>query len=357
MKQESRGQHTISEIRTQAESWEGVFRRIDRKKEQLIEIIARADEIICAGCGSAFNVSHSIAPLLQYYTGITSRAVHASDLMIHMPLFVNSGKKTLLIAFSRSGNTTESVRAVQAMRELGSLTLSVVCFGESRMAADADTAIVLGEAQENSVTTTRSFTAMVLAGSYLGALGAQRHEVCEGMKTLPALVRERMNLFEKLGRSIGADTDIEKYAFLGSGSAYGLAREAQLKFKEMVLLPSDSYVTLDFRHGPMSNVDPQMLVTLLVSDAGKEYELSVARKMKQLGGKLFVLCERGGAEFEECADYMLELKSGLGDGMRNVLYMPSIQFMAYERSLSRGQDPDNPKNLYYYVELEHGLEK
>jgi len=354
MKQETRGLHTLDEIRTQPESWEGVFRRIDRKKKELTEIISRADEIICAGCGSAFNVSHSVAPLLQYHTGITTRAVHASDIMIHMPFFLNSGKKTLLIVFSRSGNTTESVRAVQAVKESGALTLSVVCFGDSRMASDADAAIVLEEAQEMSVTTSRSLTAMIIAGSYLGAVCAGQHDACNRMKTLPAMGRERMDVFEELGRRIGSDTAIEKYAFLGSGSYYGLAREAQLKIKEMVLLPSDSYVTLDFQHGPMANVDPTMLVTLLVSDAGREYELSVARKMKELGGRIFVLCEKGGKEFERCAEYVLELKSGLGDGIRNVLYMPSIQFMAYERSLGQGQDPDNPKNLCYYVKLAHG---
>jgi glucosamine--fructose-6-phosphate aminotransferase (isomerizing) len=107
---------------------------------------------------------------------------------------------------------------------------------------------------------------------------------------------------------------------VGSGSYYGLAREAQLKVKEMVLLPSDSYVSLDYQHGPMSNVDPQMLVTVMVSDAGRFYDLTLARNMKNLGGKVLVLCDRGGQEFHGYTDYIVELNSGLGDGIRNILY-------------------------------------
>ena len=129
-------------------------------------------------------------------------------------------------------------------------------------------------------------------------------------------------------------------------------REAQLKIKEMVLLPSDSYISLDYQHGPMSNVDSGMLVTILVSDAGRDYDLSLAGKMKELGGSVLVICDKGGPEFSGKADYLVELGSGLGDGVRNILYMPVLQFMASYKSRAEGNDPDNPKNLFYFVKVE-----
>jgi glucosamine--fructose-6-phosphate aminotransferase (isomerizing) len=306
-----RGVHTLSEIRSQPDAWERVFRRIDQGKELFSDLLRRAEDILCIGCGSAFNVSYAVAPLLQQLCGKTCRPVHASDLIIYPSLYLKGSRNALIIAFSRSGDTTESARAVETARRNGVSVLSVVCFGESRMALHSD--------------------------------------------ALPRIARERMPYLEELGKRIGRDREIQKFAFLGNGSYYGLAREAQLKIKEMVLLPADSYVTLDFQHGPMSNVGPHMLVTLLVSDAGREYDLAVARNMKKLGGKLFVLCERARDGFKECADYLLELESGLGDGIRNVLYMPSLQFMAYERSLLEQQNPDEPKNLFYYMDLEKDL--
>ena len=73
--------------------------------------------------------------------------------------------------------------------------------------------------------------------------------------------------------------------------------------------------------------------------------------MKSLGSMVFVICDQDGGKFKHYADYLIELQTGLGDGVRNILYMPALQFMAYYRSLSLGFDPDNPKNLSYHIEL------
>jgi len=346
-----RGVHTFSEIQTQAESWEGVFKRLDRQTAELQEACAGKDEVIFTGCGSAFNVSYAVAPFFQKHTGKTCRVVHASDLMTNPDSFINGKKKTLVIGYSRSGNTTESVRALETAKKTGATTIAVVCFSESKMAVKAHRAIVLEEAFEKSVTTTRSLTSMVLAGNYLAGICEEKDALCRELKKLPALARQKMDQFHEIGEKIGNDLNIRKFAFLGNGSYYGLAREAQLKVKEMVLLPSDSYVSLDFQHGPMSNVDEHMLVTILVPDAGRKYDIELSKNMKAIGGKIFVICDRSSGEFDEYADYMLELNTGLGDGIRNILYMPVLQIMAYYRSLKEGFDPDNPKNLYYYVSL------
>jgi glutamine---fructose-6-phosphate transaminase (isomerizing) len=346
-----RGQHTFSEITSQADSWEGVFHRIDRDAERLVKMVTKADDIIIMGCGSGFNISHAVAPVFQKLSGKTCRVVHASDMAINQEMFLNRNRSNLVIVYSRSGDTTEGVLALKKAVAAGAATLTINCFADSKMPQIADTALILEEAVEKSVTTTRSLTAMVLSGHYLAAVSQGLHAVRESLKRLPALARAKMDLFHEMGRKISQDQQIAKYAFLGSGSYYGLAREAQLKVKEMVLLPSDSYVSLDYQHGPMSNVDRQMLVTILVSDAGKPYDLELARNMKSLGGKVFVISDVDRAGFADCADYLIELNTGLSDGVRDILYMPALQFMAYYKSLAVGCDPDNPKNLSYHVEL------
>ncbi len=345
------GDYTFSEIKSQADSWDAVFSRIDGKAEQFRKMYSESDEIIFTGCGSAFNISHAVAPFFQKQSGKTCRAVHASEIMVNPELFLNKNRKTMLIAYSRSGDTTESVRALETAKSLNTRGTAVVCFKKSKMAQQADFALILEEAIEKSVTTTRSLTAMVLAGYYLAGMCTNSDSVCQNLKKLPDIAREKMDMFQDTGKKISSEKNITKYAFLGSGSYYGLAREAQLKFKEMVLLPSDSYVSLDYQHGPMSNVDEHMLVTIMVSDTGRSYDLELARKMKSLGGMVFVICDQGGRKFKNYADHLIELQTGFGDGVRNILYMPALQFMAYYRSLSLGHDPDNPKNLSYHVEV------
>lgn len=350
-KDKQTGAHTLAEIQSQADSWEGVIRRIDSKSPQLRKLCAEADEVLFTGCGSAFNISHAVSPLFQRLTGKSCRAVHASDVMLNRDEFFNAGKKTLVIAYSRSGDTTESVETLHRAAEAGARTIAIVCFGKSRMASDAHEALVLEEAVEKSVTTTRSLTSMVLAGNYLAAVCGEHESASGEFKKLPAIVRQKMGSFHETGKMIAADPQIRKYAFLGHGSYYGLAREAQLKIKEMVLLPSDSYVSLDFQHGPMSNVDQNMLVTIMASDSGRLYDISLAKNMKALGGKILVICDHDRGEFGPYADYLVELNTDLGDGIRNILYMPVLQFMAYYKSLAEGQDPDNPRNLHYYIDL------
>ena len=350
-KDKQTGAHTLAEIQSQADSWEGVIRRIDSKSPQLRKLCAEADEVLFTGCGSAFNISHAVSPLFQRLTGKSCRAVHASDVMLNRNEFFNAGKKTLVIAYSRSGDTTESVEALHRAAEAGARTIAIVCFGKSRMASDAHETLVLEEAVEKSVTTTRSLTSMVLAGNYLAAVCGEHESASGEFKKLPAIVRKKMGSFHETGKMIAADPQIRKYAFLGHGSYYGLAREAQLKIKEMVLLPSDSYVSLDFQHGPMSNVDQNMLVTIMASDSGRLYDISLAKNMKALGGKILVICDHDRGEFGPYADYLVELNTDLGDGIRNILYMPVLQFMAYYKSLAECQDPDNPRNLHYYIDL------
>jgi glucosamine--fructose-6-phosphate aminotransferase (isomerizing) len=369
IRKDGRGEHTLREIRSQADSWEASLAAVNRRKEQLREMCEKAEEILFAGCGSAFNVSHAVAPFFQAVSGKTSRAVHASDIVIEPSLFLNRSRRTLAVVCSRSGDTTESVLALRTASSLGCSTLAVTCFGRSAMAKEADAVLLLDGAVEKSVTTTRSLTSMVLAGYALAALAGEGtagtgQELARDLGKLPALCRSGMGRFEELGRRVSEDGDIVKYAFLGTGGMYGFAREAQLKIKEMVLLPSDSYVSLDFRHGPMSNADCGMLVTMLTSAPGLTYEREVARNMKALGGKVFVLCGDDRGDFKGTADYLLNLNSlesdheepalkgpgrGSADAASGILYMPALQFMAYYKSLAVGCDPDKPKNLSYYV--------
>lgn len=348
---QSKGIHTLAEIRAQPECWPEVFEKVEKAGRQLANMWKSAEEVVFSGCGSGFNIAWAAAPYAQMVSGKTCRAVHASELAINPQCCLNKKRKTLAVVISRSGQTTESVMALRTAKRLGAGTVALVCFGKSAMAGIADVPLVLEQAVEKSVTTTRSFTAMVLAGYYLAEYYSGNMKQCQKMKKLPALAKERMKNFEELGRKISGDSAVRKYAFLGTGPYYGLAREAQLKVKEMVLLPSDSYVSLDYQHGPMSNVDKNMLVTILTSAAGRKYDAALAGNMKKLGGKVLVLCDKADRGLAGKADYLLELKTGLPDGIRDVLYMPVLQFMAYYKSLAVGCDPDNPRNLSYYVAL------
>jgi glucosamine--fructose-6-phosphate aminotransferase (isomerizing) len=120
--------------------------------------------------------------------------------------------------------------------------------------------------------------------------------------------------------------------------------------KETTLLPSDAYPMLDFRHGPQSAVSDDMLLVALVSNRGSDQAWRLIADMHALDAATFVLCDRGGADLREHADYLLEFNTGWDDHGLGPLYMPAIHYLAYYRSLSAGLDPDAPPNLAYWID-------
>jgi glutamine---fructose-6-phosphate transaminase (isomerizing) len=229
-------------------------------------------------------------------------------------------------------------------------TLAITCYPDSSLARQSSEAFVLEAANEASVTTTQSLTSMVLCGQVLSGIVASDATYLKQLQRLPELGRTLIEKCHTLSRRVGEDETISKFAFVGSAAGIGLAREGQLKIKEMTLLPSDSYPILDYRHGPKSNVDDHMLITVLATDRTRKIEFEFLAEMKGLKGRLLVICDRADAEMRALADYVVEVESGLPDFARDILYMPAIHFLAFYKSLAVGLSPSTPVNLSYWVE-------
>jgi glucosamine--fructose-6-phosphate aminotransferase (isomerizing) len=247
--------------------------------------------------------------------------------------------------------------ARQTAQRQGLQTLAITCYPDSPLAQRSSEALVLEPANEQSVTTTQSLTSMVLCGQLMSGIVSRNAEYLEQLRLLPGLGSKLMDRFHELGRRIGEDAAIRKFAFVASCSLRGLAREGQLKIKEMVLLPSDSYPLLDYRHGPKSNVDEQMLLTVLTTDRTRRVEGEFLAEMKSLHGRLLVICEKSVADIAAAAEYVAELDSGLPDFARDILYLLPIHFLAYYKSLALGLSPSTPKNLTYWVQTSRLAEK
>lgn len=344
------GAYASEEIASQGRVWSELLPLVTRQSDAILRLFDGAGEILCVGCGSGLNAARCAAALLQMQAGLPARAVPAADIYLFPVGALLSGRKVTSILFSRSGQTTETVRAMRHLREHGVSTLAVTCDGASPLAVESDLALALAPAHERSVVTTRSLTGMILAAQLVAATLSPDAVYSEALARLPVLCQTLMPVFREIGQRIGQRSDLLRYAFLGSGPFYGLARESQLKLKEMVLLPSDAYPVLDFRHGPMSNVDPQTLVTVFISDSARREEVHVLLDMKALGGVTWVVCERADDALRSAADYLLEVNAGMGELARLPLYLPAVHFMAHRRALSLGLNPDQPRNLTYWVD-------
>lgn len=349
MKHES---HTWHEIASQPGVWRATLEGFAGIQEALREFLVSRpfEEVVVTGCGSTHYLSQTVALNLIHWAGIPARALPASELWLNA--HANPAARALLLTISRSGTTTETLRALSRFREsTDGPVVAITCHPQSALAQQADFTLAAPDAQEHSVVQTRSFTSMLLLGQALAATLGRNQHALEGLRRLPVILEGLMDRTGDLIQHLGADTDIERLSFLGGGPLYGLANEAMLKTQEMTLTHADAYYPLEFRHGPMSMVDERTLVVAFVSDTGLAEQLEVLEDVKALGARTLVLVEDSSVLTSRQADHVAELQSGLEEWYRAPLYLPIIQRLAYHRALAKGLDPDSPRHLTAVVVL------
>jgi len=347
-----RGQHTWTEITGQPEAWRVTLEAFTADRAALEDFLNQADfaQILVVGCGSTHYLAQTAAAILTHCTWTPAYPLPSSELW----LFPDTAPpdQTLLLAVSRSGTTTETLRALERFREThGRSVLAVTCYPASSLAQQADFALVTLGGQEQSVAQTRSFTSMLLLTQALAATLARDERTLGHLQRLPDALEDLVARLGDLPQRLGADQDIERIFFLGGGPLYGLANEAMLKTKEMSLSYAEAYHPLEFRHGPMSMVNEHTLVVGLLSDTGLTEELRVLEEMQGLGARTLALVEDSSVFSDWQADHLVELRSGLSEWERGPLYLPVLQRMAYHRAMAKGLDPDRPSNLTAVVEL------
>jgi glucosamine--fructose-6-phosphate aminotransferase (isomerizing) len=340
-----RGEFTQREIFSQPDAWSAALEVLTglRAAVQTLVRSKAYESVIFTGCGSTYYLALAAAALFQEQNGIYARALPASEIWLYPRSAFRAQSPTLLVAISRSGETTETLYAVEQFKSQAQgdvLTLS--CYPDKALAAMGDVNIVLPSGQEQSIAQTRAFSVLYLGAVMLSALWGEQKPLIDELGKLPQVGRKLLDSYHNLAVSWGKQTNLDRFYFLGSGPRYGLACELNLKMKEMSLTHSEPFHFMEFRHGPQSMVTPTTLIVGLRSEQNQAEENQVLADMRTGGAQVLSLAE---------ADADVAFASGLSEAARNILYLPIGQIIAYERSLAKGLDPDRPNNLEAVVRL------
>jgi glucosamine--fructose-6-phosphate aminotransferase (isomerizing) len=333
------GQFTRAEILSQPEAW---VQALDVVNASSLPKAVDYEMVLFTGCGSTYYLSLAAAALYQELTGRAARAVPGGELLLNSQNYLTS-TKTLLVAVSRSGTTTETVKAVEKFKSEKRGDVVVISNYDEALSRLAEVNIVIDKGQEESVAQTRSFASMYVAVTAFCARMAGRHDLLSAMHGLPKAGERLIEKYESFAKEIGENLDFDRFYFLGSSIRYGLACEVNLKMKEMTLTHSEPFHFLEFRHGPMSMVNENAVVVGMLSDTNRVYEAKVLEEMEELGGNVASLGE---------SDADVEFDSGIPESVRSVLYLPVLQLMAFHRSLAKSLNPDRPANLTAVVKLD-----
>jgi glutamine---fructose-6-phosphate transaminase (isomerizing) len=348
----SPGAYSLGEILSQPQCWSDTLEdlRKDKTLESVAKRFARAAEWLFIGCGSSYYVALSAAATMSSLTGLRSRALPASEVLLYPDSVPAEACVPVLI--SRSGQTSEVIAAAEALKARGIPTLAITCASGQPLSRLATETIVLSRADEKSTVMTRSFSSMLLTLQALAAVIAGNSTFVDSSAAMSRAVAPLLaGLPEKIRAFVGSH-DFEDYVYLGQGPFYGLACEGALKVTEMSVSYAQVFHTLEFRHGPKSIVGPETLLVFLLSETGYDAECEALKEMKSLGATTLVVTNRANAAVRAASDFLLELQLEVPELARLAPYLFAGQLLGLHTGLKKGLNPDSPRNLSRVVLLE-----
>ncbi|WP_233171534.1 tagatose-6-phosphate ketose isomerase [Dyella sp. ASV21] len=348
---------TLREILQQPETWRDTAAHLadSATRTMLRELLAASPRhIVLTGSGSSVYVGECLAPALQAALDIPSLAIAAGSLLTHRRGTLPKGKG-VLVSIARSGDSPESTSVVDQVldAEPGYQHLVITCNAQGRLATRyrseprVHVLQLAARTNDRSLVMTSSFTNLVLGGA--GLLHTEQDASAARADLLADLASRVFAQYgDALAREGAADFDAALY--LGSGCAFGAAREAALKMLEMsggaVSAMCETYLGL--RHGPMSWLDRPCPVVAFLSSAAsvRAYELDLLREIarKGLGGVRVLVGENIPADVIGPNDVAIDLPdlSMLDDARQAMVHVVVGQLLALFRCLALGQQPDAP---------------
>ena len=341
-----RGTHTLDEILSQPRCWRECFRALAGQIPAVREKFDAPAEALFVGCGSSHYIAQAAASGWTHLTRSEARAVPASELLLFPELVLSNEHARRPILISRSGHTSEILKAAQFLElERNIRTLAVSCDAHQPLKEISTDSLILAAADEQSMVMTRSFTSMLLGLEFLAAGIAGRTAFLESLRRLPASAQKALRGLDARIQEFVTAHKFADYVFLGQGPFYGIACESMLKVKEMSCSYAQCFHTLEFRHGPKAIVSPETLVTFLLSERAYETEREVLEEIKGLGGTTLAVANAADAATRRAADFLVELELEEPEYARLAPYLFAGQLLGLFTGLSKGHDPDRPRNL------------
>jgi glucosamine--fructose-6-phosphate aminotransferase (isomerizing) len=309
-------------------------------------------------CGTAWHACLVGKFMLERLTGIPCEVDYGSEFRSRDPIL---DEQTLLIVVSQSGETADTLAAVETARDRKAPVLAICNVVDSSIARRATAVLYTHAGPEISVASTKAFTTQLTAlyllalhvGRQRGLIDDQRaRNLLSDLVALPAGVKEalgRERAVERIAKKYGTASD---FLYLGRGPNYPVALEGALKLKEISYIHAEGYPAGEMKHGPIALINEEMPVVVLIpSDGLFQKTLSNLKEVESRGGRIIVLTDAVSPELEEVAWEVVTVPR-TNELLTPVLLTVPLQLLAYHVAIYRGTDVDQPRNLAKSVTVE-----
>ncbi len=320
-------------------------------------VLKEARRVVFTACGTSWHAGVIGAYLLEELCRIPATVEYASEWRYRNPVLEEG---TVVIGISQSGETADTLAAIEMAKERGCTALGIVNVVGSSVARATDAGVYLHCGPEIGVASTKAFTSQVTALALFALCMAEKRGTLDGaelkswIQALQALPRQvedvlaQADLIEALaGRLVAHDN----FLYLGRGYSFPTALEGALKLKEISYVHAEGFSAAEMKHGPIALIDENMPVVVVAPQDGAYAKvLSNVQEVKARGGRVIAVTTHpnGVAELADEVLFVPHTK----DGLLPVLTSVPLQLLAYHIGVLRGCDVDKPRNLAKSVTVE-----
>ncbi len=332
--------------------------RIDTKEKKIklggiagyLRELTRTKRLILTACGTAFHAALVGEFLFEHLSRIPTETEYASEFRYRNPIIEDG---TVVIAISQSGETADTLAAIEEAKERGAVVLGIVNVVGSSIARTTDAGVYLHVGPEIGVASTKAFTAQVAVLTMLAIeLGRRKNlssieagTYIKELAQIPEKINRILEQSAKIKEIASANTRKDNWLFLGRGFNYPVALEGALKLKEISYIHAEGLPAAEMKHGPIALIVDGM-PAVFIATAGPQYDKIIGNieEVRARGGKIIVIATEGDENIKQHADHLIAIPDA-PELLQPMLTVIPLQLLAYHAAVLRGHDVDKPRNL------------
>ena len=320
--------------------------------------LLQAKRIVIVACGTSWHAGLIGKQIIESLCRIPVEVEYASEFRYRNPVVT---KDDVVIAISQSGETADTLAAVQLAKEKGAFIYGICNAIGSSIPRATDTGTYIHVGPEIGVASTKAFTgqvtvltmfALALADAK-GTINRQDYlQIVKGLNEIPSVIKEVLKTNDKVKDLARTFTYAHNFLYLGRGYSYPVALEGALKLKEISYIHAEGYPAAEMKHGPIALIDSDMPVVVIAThNAMYEKVLSNIQEIKARQGRVIALVSKGDDTISKIADEVIELPDVL-ECLEPLVATIPLQLLAYHVAVCKGKNVDQPRNLAKSVTVE-----
>lgn len=318
----------------------------------------KAKRIIFVACGTSWHAGLVAEYLFEEFARVPVEVEYASEFRYRNPIIFQDD---IVIAISQSGETADTLAAIELAKSKGATVLGVCNVVGSSIARATHGGSYTHAGPEIGVASTKAFTAQVTVLTLMalhmakvrGTLSESRYrQLCYEMEAIPSKIEEVLKLNDQLREIAFIHKDSSNALYLGRGVSFPVALEGALKLKEISYIHAEGYPAAEMKHGPIALIDEEMPV-FVIATKGANYEKVVSniQEVKARKGKIIAVVTSGDTEVKSVADYCIEIPE-TDEFLVPLISVIPLQLLSYHIAVMRGCNVDQPRNLAKSVTVE-----